>query len=259
MSDTAERFQEFQNIIARLRDPEKGCPWDKQQTHRSLRPFLLQECYEVLEALDKGDNKELASELGDLLLQVMLHSQIAGERGDFDIGDVLQSISRKIVHRHPHVFGDKKVGSTSEVEHNWEMLKREEGKSSLLGGIPDNLPALAESWEIQQRVAQVGFDWENPDDIMDKLEEEIAELKSADSSDSREEEWGDLFFTMVNIARREGIDMESALRRANGKFRKRFSKMEQECRDKSITFGKLSFQEQNELWERAKKTPDNAS
>ncbi len=252
MSDPGEKFREFQGIIARLRSPEGGCPWDRQQTHQSLRPFLLQECYEVLEALDNNDYKELRAELGDLLLQIMLHSQIAGERGDFDIGDVVRAVSEKIVHRHPHVFGEKKVTGAAEVERHWESLKQDEGKRTLLGGIPRNLPALAESCEIQQRVAQVGFDWEKPEDILDKMAEEIRELKEAQSPDNREEEWGDLLFVMVNIARRQGIDPESALRKANGKFRMRFGWMEEACREKGLTFSGLSFGEKNQLWDEAK-------
>lgn len=254
MSSYGDRFQEFQEIIARLRATDGGCPWDKQQTHKSLRPFLLQECYEALETLDNEDYKELSSELGDLLLQIMLHSQIASEKGDFDIGDVIKSIREKIVHRHPHVFGQKKAMSSTEVERHWESLKQEEGKLSLLGGIPGSLPALAESWEIQQRAAQVGFDWDKHEDILDKLAEEICEIKSAKSVDDKEEEWGDLLFTMVNIARWEGIDPESALRKANGKFRKRFTWMEEDCRSKGITFSKLDSREKNELWDQAKTT-----
>lgn len=248
-----DKFQEFQETITRLRAPDGGCPWDKQQTHQSLRPFLLQECYEVLEAIDDNDYKELSAELGDLMLQIMLHSQIASEKGDFDIGDVIMSINDKIVYRHPHVFGDRVVSNAAEVAHDWEALKQKEGKKSLLGGIPRNMPSLAESWEIQQRAAQVGFDWDKPEDILDKLVEEVKELKSAESADKKEEEWGDLLFTLVNIARREGMDPESALRKSNGKFRRRFAWMEEACRRKGLKFSQLSSLEQNELWNQAKK------
>ncbi len=259
MSHYGDKFQAFQEIIARLRSPDGGCPWDKQQTHKSLRPFLLQECYEVLEAIDNDDLSELPSELGDLLLQIMLHSQIASERGDFDIGVVIKSISEKIVHRHPHVFEQEKAMNAAEVERHWEALKQEEGKVSLLGGIPGNLPALAESWEVQQRVAQVGFDWDKTEDIVNKLVEEIKELKEAESKEQKEEEWGDLLFTLVNIARWEGIDPESVLRKANGKFRRRFAWMEETCRGKGISFSKLSSRDQNELWDQAKREDAKAS
>lgn len=258
MSYYGDKFQAFQEIIARLREPDGGCPWDKQQTHKSLRPFLLQECYEVLEAIDNDDISELPSELGDLLLQIMLHSQIASERGDFDIGDVIKSISEKIVQRHPHVFEQKKAMNAAEVERHWETLKQGEGKSSLLGGIPVNLPALAESWEIQQRVAQVGFDWDKAEDIVNKLVEEIKELKEAESKEQKEGEWGDLLFTLVNIARREVIDPESALRKANGKFRRRFTWMEEACRGKGLSFSKLNSLEQNKLWDQAKREEGKA-
>lgn len=258
MIDYGIKFKEFQEIIRRLRAPN-GCPWDRQQSHQSLRPFLLEECYEALEALDKSDYKELCDELGDLLLQIMLHAQIASERGDFDIGDVIQSISDKIVHRHPHVFGSKAepggrvLKSADEVAHRWEALKREEGKKSLLNGISRNLPSLAESQEIQQRAAQAGFDWERAEEILEKLDEEIRELKRAKSSQQKEEEWGDLLFTIVNIARREQVDLESALRKANRKFRQRFELMEETCNRKGLLFSRLNSQEQNLLWEDAKK------
>lgn len=253
MTYYGDKFQQLQEIIARLRSPQGGCPWDRQQDHQSLRSFLLQECYEVLQALDESNYRELRYELGDLLLQIMLHAQIASERGEFDIGEVVRSISEKIVHRHPHVFGEKVISDVSEVEHSWEALKHQEGKTSLLGGVPGNLPSLAESWEMQQRAAQVGFDWDKAEDIIDKLVEEVREMKSAGSRELKEEEWGDMVFTLVNVARREHIDLESALRKANRKFRSRFEWMEEACRQKGLAFSKLSAKEQNELWDQAKK------
>jgi len=241
-------------IIARLRAPE-GCPWDRKQTHTSLRENLLEECYEVLEALDEGDSGKLGEELGDLLMQIVLHSQIATEAGEFELGDVISSINTKLIRRHPHVFGSLKVKDAEEVVHNWEVLKQGErgADSSMLESVPKQMPALGYSQEIQRRVAQIGFDWEDIDGVIDKLAEEVGEFKRADSQERRAEEFGDLLFTLANIARRLGIDLEAALRQANQRFYQRFTYMEEVCRQRGINLGELSFDEQNILWEEAKK------
>ncbi len=250
------RWQTLVDIIARLRAPD-GCPWDRKQTHSSLRTNLLEECYEALAALDEGDAAKLREELGDLMLQIVLHTQIASEAGEFEMDDVIESINAKLVHRHPHIFGSATVENAEEVAHNWEVLKREERgeDTSLLESVPKQLPALGYSQEIQHRVAQAGFDWENIDGVIDKLAEEVGELKES-SGEEKAEEFGDLLFTLVNIARRMGIDSESALREANRKFYRRFSRMEDLCRQRGVTFADLSFDEQNALWEEAKKTRD---
>ncbi len=242
------------DIIAKLRAPD-GCPWDKKQTHASLRENLLEECYEVLEALDKGDSGKLCEELGDLLMQVVLHTQIATEAGEFEVGDVISSINAKLVHRHPHIFGSLKVKDAAEVAHNWEVLKQEEraADTSMLEGVPKQMPALAYSQQIQQRVAQVGFDWEDINGVIDKLAEEVSEFKQADSQEQKEMEFGDLLFTLANIARRLGIDLEAALRQANKRFYHRFAYMEKLCHQRGLNLGDLSFAEQNTLWEEAKK------
>jgi len=246
------RFTTLVDIVARLRAPD-GCPWDKQQTHASLRKDLLEECYEVLEALEEGNSGRLCEELGDLLMQVILHTQIAAEAGEFELGDVLSSINTKLIHRHPHVFGSKKVKDAEEVVLNWEALKQEErGDTSILASAPKQMPALGYSQEIQRRVAQVGFDWEDIDGVIEKLTEEISELKRADSQERKAQEFGDLLFTLANIARRLGIDLEAALREANQRFYRRFTYMEEICRQRGLNFGELSFDEQNTLWEEAK-------
>jgi tetrapyrrole methylase family protein/MazG family protein len=251
--ENPEKFETLVEIIARLRAPD-GCPWDREQTHQSLRANLLSECYEALDALDADDADKLCEELGDILLQIMLHSQIAKDDNEFEISDVIKGISEKIIRRHPHVFGSGTVKDASEVMHNWEELKKEEREEdvSMLEGVPRWMPALAYAYEIQRRVARVGFDWEDVDGIIDKLGEEVAEFKNS-SGEERAAEFGDLLFTLVNIARRMDIDSEVALREANNKFYKRFSKMEELCRQRGINFADLSFDEQNKLWEEAKK------
>jgi tetrapyrrole methylase family protein/MazG family protein len=251
------QFSSLVEIIARLRGPD-GCPWDRQQTHASLREFLLEECYEALEALDEGDSDKLCQELGDLLLQIVLQAQIAKEAGEFELADVLTSINQKLIHRHPHVFGETKVESAEEVAHNWEALKQAERgtETSILASVPQQMPALAYGQEIQRRVAEVGFDWPDIEGVIEKLVEEVREFQQAGSGKEKGEEYGDLLFTLVNIARRLGIDSEAALREANQRFFKRFTYMEELCRQRGLTFANLSFDEQNKLWEEAKRKID---
>ncbi len=257
LPEDVSRFTTLVDIIARLRASD-GCPWDKKQTHASLRKNLLEECYEVLEALDEGNSDKLCDELGDLLMQVVLHTQIAAEAGEFELGDVLSSINTKLIHRHPHIFGSKKVKDAEEVAHNWEVLKQEErgADTSILAGAPKQMPALGYSQEIQRRVAQVGFDWADIDGVIEKLAEEISELRRADSQERKAQEFGDLLFTLANIARRLGIDLEAALREANQRFYRRFTYMEKDCRQRGLNFAELSFADQNALWEEAKKKLD---
>ena len=248
------RFDALVAIIATLRAPD-GCPWDRKQTNASLRANLLSECYEVLEALDAGDSDKLRDELGDLLVQIVLHAQIARAAGEFELGEVIEGINRKLIHRHPHVFGSRKVKDADEVMHNWEELKEEEREpgASMLESVPGEMPALGYSQEVQRRAAHVGFDWEDIDGIIDKLAEEVGEFKSAESQAEKAGEFGDLLFTLANIALRMGIDSEAALRGANKRFYQRFSYMEKLCRRRGLKLGELSFDEQNALWAEAKK------
>ncbi|MFC1908747.1 nucleoside triphosphate pyrophosphohydrolase [Chloroflexota bacterium] len=252
--DNLNKFATLVDIIARLRAPG-GCPWDRKQTHATLRENLLSECYEVMEALDEGNAGKLCEELGDLLLQIVLHAQIASEAGEFELDEVVHSINTKLIHRHPHIFGSEEVKDAEEVMHNWEELKQEEREegSSMLDSVPGQMPALGYSQEIQKRVVRVGFDWEDTEGVIDKLTEEVRELREADSQEEKANEFGDLLFTLVNIARREGIDSESALREANRRFYRRFSRMEEVCRHRGVKIGDLSFAEQNALWEEAKR------
>ncbi len=254
LPENLSQFNALVDIIARLRGPD-GCPWDRKQTHSSLRENLLEECYEVLEALDEGDSGKLCHELGDLLMQVVLHAQIATEAGEFEVGDVINSINTKLIHRHPHVFGSLMVKDAEEVLVNWEALKKEErgADKSMLSSVPQEMPALSYSQEIQDRVARVGFDWEDIGGVIDKLAEEVGEFEQADSRERKGEEFGDLLFTLANIGRRLGIDLESALRQANRRFYRRFSCMEELCRQRGLNFAELSFDEQNALWDEAKK------
>jgi tetrapyrrole methylase family protein/MazG family protein len=254
VSETAQaEFQHLIDIIAKLRG-ENGCPWDKKQTHASLREYLLEESYEALEALDQGDNHKLCQELGDVLLQIMLHSQIAAEKGEFTLEEVIENINQKLIRRHPHIFGDVQVKDAEEVTRNWEAIKQQERQpqESMLDSLPKQLPALAYSQDIQRRVAQVGFDWENIEGVIEKLAEEVQELKQSVTQTEKADEFGDLMFTLVNIARRMGVDSESALRDANRKFSRRFAYMEKLCRQRALDLGKLSFDEQNLLWKEAK-------
>lgn len=254
LSKDLSKFDTLVEIIARLRAPD-GCPWDRQQTHTTLRSNLLSECYEVLESLDEGDSSRLCEELGDLILQIVLHAQIAADKNEFQIDDVIKSITEKIIHRHPHVFGSAKASDAEEVMHNWEALKQEEREEgvSMLGSVPKTMPALGYAYEIQRRVARVGFDWEEIKGVIEKLVEEIEEVQEAADKEEKAREYGDMLFTLANIIRREGVDPEAALREANRRFYQRFAYMEELCRQRGLSLDKMSFEEQNRLWEEAKK------
>lgn len=247
-----DSFDSLVDIIAVLRSPD-GCPWDREQTHLSIKGNLLEEAYEVLEAIDEGHMGKLCEELGDLLMQIVLHAQMATEEGDFEIGSVVRGITSKLIRRHPHVFGDGEAKDAQQVIANWEALKREEGKGSLLSGVPKGMPALAYSQTIQRRVARVGFDWEDMEDIIEKLAEEVAELREATDHQQRVREFGDLLFTLANIARRLDIDLEGALRGANERFYGRFSYMEQVCQERGIQLANLSLVDMDALWDEAKR------
>jgi tetrapyrrole methylase family protein/MazG family protein len=247
-------LESFQDTIAHLRAPD-GCPWDREQTHQSLRAPLLEETYEVLTALDADDMDALCEELGDLLLQISLHCQIAVEEGDFSLAQVIERINAKIKRRHPHVFGDTLVKGKAEVLHNWEEIKLEEkggAGGSMLDNVPPTLPALAQAQSYQRRVARVGFDWPNVEGVMAKVAEEIEELQGTSDASEREEELGDLFFSVVNLARWLKVDAESALRTANARFARRFTAMEDLCRQRGQHLADLSLVEQDALWEEVK-------
>jgi tetrapyrrole methylase family protein / MazG family protein len=250
-------FERFQEIIAHLRSPE-GCPWDRKQTHESLRQFLLEEAYEVLEVIDEGDPQALAEELGDLLLQVMLHTQIAIDNGDFHMTDVLRAINQKMIRRHPHVWSDVSADDADQVVTNWEALKRQErndhnGAESLLDSIPKGLPALLQAHQYQVRAAKVGFDWDDVADVRAKIDEELAEINAA-LGDPGElaKELGDLLFALVNWARWLGVEPENALREANARFSRRFQYVEQAATASGKALSEHTLEELDAYWNEAK-------
>lgn len=250
----AEKFAQLVEIMARLRSTE-GCPWDREQTHQSLRPYLLEETYEVLEALDQQNDAELCKELGDLLLQVVFHAQIAGESGSFTLGEVIAGITEKLIRRHPHVFGEEKVNSASEQHALWEKLKKAEGKISVLDGVPTALPALQRAQRLQQKAGAVGFDWENVAQVLEKLRSELLELETAhhvDNPQQLEDEFGDVLFSIVAVARWLGLNAEDALRRACDKFSRRFRFVENKLAAGGGSFEHASPEKLDALWEEAK-------
>ncbi|RKY81958.1 nucleoside triphosphate pyrophosphohydrolase [candidate division KSB1 bacterium] len=238
-----------------LRSPE-GCPWDREQDHKSLIPFLLEETYEVIESINKNSIEDLKEELGDLLLQVVFHAQIAKESGEFNIDDVITGISTKLIRRHPNVFGNEKIDTAEEQSVNWEKLKKQEGKKSVVDGIPGTMPALSFAKRIQQRASTVGFDWQKTEEVWEKVVEEIAELKQEiknQNQDKIEEEFGDLLFALVNYGRFLKIDPENSLKKATEKFIGRFKKLEKRIEDKSLSMEKLTLNELDREWNEIKK------
>lgn len=253
MEQDLDSFATLVYLVSRLRAPD-GCPWDREQTHTSLKPFLIEETYEVMQALDRKDAAKFCEELGDLLLQIVLHAQIAAEAGDFEIGHILRSINTKIIRRHPHVFGELEVKDAREVLLSWETLKQAERSEdvSILSSVPDNMPALAYSQALQQRASRVGFDWKEFEGIVDKLTEELKELKQAKDQEQRVSEFGDVLFALANAGRWLGVDLEQALRQSNERFRNRFAYMEQACRKRGVPMQELSLEELDQLWDKAK-------
>jgi tetrapyrrole methylase family protein/MazG family protein len=256
-----EKFQHLVDLMARLRAPG-GCPWDREQTFDTIKPFLLEETYEVLDAIDARDWPELSGELGDLLLQVVFFAQMASDENRFRVEDALDAINGKLVRRHPHVFGDETARTEGDVRKRWSEIKAEEklGKGdtdrTLLGSVPRSLPALVEAQQITSRAAQVGFDWENASQVLDKLHEELGEFAQARARGSREEledELGDMLFVLVNLARFVKVDPEQALRKTNAKFRRRFGYVEQKLAERGRSTRESSVEEMESLWQEAKK------
>jgi len=248
-------FMRLVEVMRRLRG-ERGCPWDREQNHDTLKPYLIEETYEVLDAIDKKNDTFLKEELGDLLLQIVFHAQIAAEEGRFTIDEVSGSIVEKLKRRHPHVFGEMKVKDSDEVLKNWEQIKKEEGKTSVLSGVPAGLPSLLRARRVQEKAKRVGFDWTSIDGVMEKVIEEIRELKeAAERGDSSrvEEEFGDLLFTLVNFSRFLRIDAEDSLRRTIDRFTERFQKMERRAEERGkIPLDQATLEEMDRLWEEAK-------
>lgn len=261
----SQKFDELVNVMARLRAPG-GCPWDAEQTYASLSQYLLEECYETFDAIQEadatGDTTNLREELGDVLLQVVFHSTIAAERGDFTIDEVTEGVTEKLILRHPHVFGEAELKTAQDVLSNWDELKRaqqkasgkiEKPKDSILEDVPVHFPALLEGQKLTKKAAKAKFDWENVDQIFDKLTEETDELKSAiESGENIEEEIGDLLFVVVNLARKLDVDAETALKRTNRKFRERFKFIETELKADGKSLEDSNLEEMDALWNKSK-------
>jgi len=251
-------FEGFQELIAHLRAPE-GCPWDREQTHQSLRKNLLEEAYETLDAIDRDDPAEMQEEFGDLLLQIVLQTQIASEAGDFTMADVIRGIHTKLIRRHPHVFSDMDLTDADAVIRNWERIKaaerdeNDQAHKGLLDGIPTAMPALSVADNYQRRAARVGFDWPDINGVFLKLEEELGELRHADTPEDQAEEFGDLLFALVNLARWWEIDAESALRETNTKFRRRFARIEAVASAQGKALSDMTLEEMDSIWEQSKR------
>jgi tetrapyrrole methylase family protein/MazG family protein len=251
-------FQRLVLLFQILRSPE-GCAWDRKQTHQSLIPYLVEESYEAIEAIERGDNHEICEELGDVLTQVIFHSQLAAERGDFTIDTVAQGVVDKLVRRHPHVFGEKKELDPQQVRDQWERIKTDSGeKESVLGGLPKTMPALTMAYRIGEKAGGVGFDWQNPDQVMDKIREELAELMVEMNAPHRdkarlEDEIGDLLFATASLARKLEIEPEIALRNGLTKFRSRFQALENHLKESGKKFDDCTLEQLEELWQRLKK------
>lgn len=247
------KFNEFIAIVKRLR---KECPWDREQTNDSIKANTLEEAYEVVHAIDEGNYSELKKELGDLLLHVVFHTVMAEEKKEFTIDDVIDSITEKLIRRHPHVFGETEVSGSSEVKKNWETIKLAEGRTSLLEGIPSELPALLKAHRIQEKASKVGFDWSHKDEVWKKVTEEISELHEAEENGNKEkteEEFGDLLFALANYSRFIHVNPEDALRKSTAKFMRRFRYIEDELRKKDIPLPEAGLKLMDELWEESKK------
>lgn len=246
-------FEKLIQIVAKLRDPQDGCPWDREQTHQSLKPYLIEESYEVIDAIDQQSDK-LKEELGDVLLQVLLHSQIASEVNSFDVYQVIEELSQKLIYRHPHVFSDATVKDSAEVLQNWERLKQKKKKEGegVLASVPATMPSLLRAHRIGEKVARIGFDWETPADICLKVKEEVEELlncpkETGQTTPELEEEFGDVLFTIAQLARKLGLNSENVLRKACEKFIRRFTRMEQLAKGQDLS--ELETNQLEKLWQ----------
>lgn len=258
-SPSAKKIDALIDVMARLRDPEGGCPWDLEQDFRTIAPYTIEEAYEVADAIERGDMTDLKDELGDLLFQTVFHTQMAREKGLFDFADVADAITRKMIRRHPHVFEKSETRTADEQTAAWEEQKAleraEKGAGSLLADVPAGLPGLTRALKLQKRAARIGFDWTDPGDVLDKISEETGELQAAIKEDDRrniEEEFGDLLFALANLARHLNVDPETALRGANEKFIRRFQHIEKGLQQDGVTAEAASLEQMEALWDEAK-------
>ncbi len=252
MNSREEQLQAFNRLLDIMDELREKCPWDKKQTLESLRYLTIEEMYELSDAILENNRQEIKKELGDLFLHLVFYSKIASETKDFDIADVLNGISEKLIYRHPHIYGDVNVTNEEEVKQNWEKLKLKEGKKSVLEGVPKSLPAMVKAFRIQEKVKGVGFEFENSEDTWAKVQEEINEFKEETDISKKELEFGDVLFSLINYARFTGINPEDALERTNKKFISRFQQIEELAKQKGKNISELSLKEQDELWEKAK-------
>lgn len=249
-----EKLKAFERLLIIMDELREQCPWDKKQTMESLRHLTIEEMYELADAILENDLNEVKKELGDIMLHLVFYAKIGSEKGAFDITDVLHGVCDKLVSRHPHIYGDVKVTSEEEVKANWEKLKLKEGNTSVLGGVPASLPAMVKAARIQEKARGVGFDWDNKDQVWEKVQEELQEFKEeeAKNSEQMEEEFGDLIFSLINYARFVGISPENALERTNKKFIKRFQYLETQSAKDGKQMGEMSLEEMDEYWNKAK-------
>ena len=256
MTNRTDQLKAFDRLLTIMDELRDKCPWDQKQTMETLRSLTIEETYELGDAILDQDLKEVKNELGDLLLHIVFYAKIGSETKDFDISDVINSICEKLIHRHPHIYGDVVVADETEVKENWENLKLKEGKTSVLQGVPKSLPALVKASRIQEKVAGVGFDWEHSDQVWEKVEEEIGELKSEITSENQEAieaEFGDVLFSLINYARFLKINPENALERTNKKFIKRFQYLESKAKTLQKSLSEMTLSEMDVYWEQAKK------
>jgi MazG family protein len=253
-SNNLNYSQEFERLVAIVSRLRKDCPWDREQTHASIAPHLIEEAYEVVETIDKGDKRELGKELGDILLHVVFHANLAEETGEFSLAEVIRQENEKLIYRHPHVFGEAEVATSAEVKENWEQLKRKEaGRTSIIDGVPKAMPALQRASRIQDKAAKVGFDWHDPRDVLAKITEEAEEFLAEHEEEKKIDEFGDLLFALVNYSRHIGIDAESALRKATDKFDMRFRKLEVEVEKGNKQWNEYTLEELDSIWKKVKR------
>lgn len=252
MNTKEQKLEAFGKLLDIMDDLREKCPWDQKQTLQSLRHLTLEETYELSDALLNEDLNEIKKELGDVLLHLVFYSKIGSEKGSFDIADVINSLNEKLIFRHPHIYGDVEVKDEEEVKKNWEKLKLKEGNKSILAGVPKGLPSMVKAYRIQDKVKGIGFDFENEHDAWKKVEEEFAEFLEADSQEEKENELGDVFFSLINYARITDLNPDSALEKTNAKFISRFQLMEELASQRNLKLADLSLQEMDVLWEEAK-------
>lgn len=253
MNTKEQKLEAFSKLLDIMDDLREKCPWDQKQDLQSLRPLTLEEVYELSDALMSENLPEIKKELGDVLLHLVFYAKIGSEKGSFDIADVINSLNEKLIFRHPHIYGDIKVENEEEVKQNWEKLKLKEGNTSILGGVPKSLPALIKAYRIQDKVKGIGFDFPNKEEAWKKVEEELQEFQTETDAFKKEEELGDVLFSLINYARISGINADTALERTNQKFIRRFQALEELAKSRNLSLGEMSLDEMDDLWNEVKK------